>query len=165
MQFHWGDGIARPGSEHLIDSRRYPLEIQLVHRNIFGAVAVLAILADIGEEDNVKLEPLLTAVGRVNYRGLRASFSNFSLDGLLPIDLHYYCYSGSLTTPPCSENVTWIVLRETLLLSARQLSAFSGLYSIRMQEARAPVEIVDNWRPIQALNGRRVKSSAVPPIS
>ncbi len=66
--------------------------------------------------------------------------------GLLPRDTSYYTYMGSLTAPPCSESVTWFVLKTPVDISAEQISAFAKLY---------PHDV----RPLQPLNGRVVKES------
>jgi carbonic anhydrase len=66
--------------------------------------------------------------------------------GLLPVDRGYYTYSGSLTTPPCSENVTWFVLKRPITVSAAEIQRFSKLYR-------------HDTRPTQALYGRIVLES------
>ena len=69
-----------------------------------------------------------------------------SLAGLLPSSLAYYTYSGSLTTPPCTEGVQFFILKEPVTISTKQLETFVKLYPI-------------NARPVQPLNGRVIKSS------
>ena len=66
--------------------------------------------------------------------------------GLLPRDTSYYMYRGSLTAPPCTEGVTWFVLKTPMEISAKQINAFAKLY---------PHDV----RPLQPLNGRVVKES------
>jgi len=66
--------------------------------------------------------------------------------GLLPSDLGYYTYEGSVTAPPCTEGVTWFVLRTPVEISAPQIAAFAVLYS-------------NDARPVQPLHGRIVKES------
>jgi carbonic anhydrase len=66
---------------------------------------------------------------------------------LLPISLKYYTYPGSLSTPPCSENVTWYVLKTPIEMSAKQINAFKKIFKM-------------NARPVQALNGRKVQESS-----
>ena len=69
-----------------------------------------------------------------------------SLTGLLPSSLAYYTYSGSLTTPPCTEGVQFFILKEPVTIAAKQLATFVKLYPL-------------NARPVQPLNGRVIKSS------
>jgi carbonic anhydrase len=71
---------------------------------------------------------------------------SIDLAQLLPADRSYYTYMGSLTTPPCSEGVLWLVLRQPQQISAEQLAIFSRLYR-------------NNARPIQPSFGRMVKES------
>ena len=136
FSLHWGNDNAR-GSEHTIDSKRFPLEIHLVHFNqkysSFGdaisqpdGLAVLGIMADLKDPDSctagtdevMSLSSWRTAISTLmSTPGTPATQSGVQLDSLFPttnFDLQrYYSYPGGLTTPPCSESVTWIILKDT----------------------------------------------------
>lgn len=86
-------------------------------RDDHESLAVLGIFIDIDDHaDNVRLEKMLDAIAKTDYRGMTANFSGFSLDSLLPTgsaldEFHYYRYHGSLTTPVCHEAVVWTVCK------------------------------------------------------
>ena len=73
-----------------------------------------------------------------------ASAAHIDADNLLPDNRTYYTYSGSLTTPPCSEIVTWIVMDKPIFASQAQLDAFDNV-------------LHDNFRPVQPINGRTIR--------
>ena len=141
LHFHWGDH-SNNGSEHTIDNKRYPLEMHLVHYNskynnvseaIMGdernSLAVISVLFEISREDNEKLEPIMRkahAIRQVNGTVVSRGFGGVALDDLLPSSKEesFFTYEGSLTTPPCSEVVSWIILKEKATISERQIQIF-----------------------------------------
>jgi len=137
MQFH------RP-SEHRIDGRQFEMSVHLWHEDAQGRHAVVALMLDKGAAqpavqmvwNNLPLEKHEENAARVM---LDAST-------LLPADRRYYTYMGSLTAPPCSEGVQWVVLRTPQTVSAEQLELFARLYPM-------------NARPLQAAAGRRILQS------
>ena len=135
LQFH-----AHDPSEHTIDGRSYPLEIHFVHQNEAGQLAVVGVMIEEGEAD--------PAFGPV-IEGLQADGATATVEfaQLLPERLDYFTYDGSLTTPPCSEGVRWIVLAEPIQIGAEQLAALS--------EGHGATN-----RPVQPLEGRIVRSSS-----
>lgn len=76
---------------------------------------------------------------------------------LLPALRQYWTYPGSLTTPPLSESVTWIVLREPISISEKQMEKFRSLHFTSEEDER--IHMVNNFRPTQPLRGRVVKAS------
>lgn len=129
-------------SEHTIDGRHAPLEMHLVHRRTSYDLAVVAVLIEEGEENSL-LAPAwssLPADAAVPPRTVV-----LDLRRLLPQDLAHYTYRGSLTTPPCSEVVRWLVLREPMTMSIAQIEAFRALFP-------------DNYRPVQDLAGRVIRA-------
>jgi len=139
QQFHFH----RP-SEERIDGRQFAMSLHLVHKDAQGRLAVVALLLDEG--------PALEAVQQVwNHLPLekrdevRARVP-MPLAELLPADRRYYTYMGSLTTPPCSEGVRWIVMRQPVTVSAHQIEIFARLYPM-------------NARPLQQALGRRILQS------
>lgn len=135
-QFHF-----HTPSEEKIDGLTYPLVAHLVHRNSQGQLAVVAVLFQIGQE-NAALKPVFAHLP-AHEGGTEGLGAPIDLSALLPADRAYYSFTGSLTTPPCSEEVRWHVLRSPVTLSRAQWSAFTALYSM-------------NARPVQPLNDRQV---------
>lgn len=131
-------------SEHKINGRSYPLEVHLVHRNAGGGLAVIGVLFEEGTA-SAALESLLQsfpdAAGQE--KDLAATFQPATL---LPAQTGYYRYSGSLTTPPCSEGVLWSVARRTVTASPEQLSRFRKQF------------YNGNARPVQPMQGRILES-------
>jgi carbonic anhydrase len=139
VQFHFH----RP-SEERINGRQYDMVAHLVHKDPEGRLAVVAVLLDRGSAqaivqavwNNLPLEK-----GDEVHAGTRIDLAQ-----LLPEDKRYYTYMGSLTTPPCSEGVLWMVMKEAVPVSAEQVAIFSRLYPM-------------NARPIQQADGRLIKES------
>jgi carbonic anhydrase len=139
QQFHFH----RP-SEERIDGRQFEMSAHLVHRDGEGRLAVVAVLLDAGPAqpvvqtvwNNLPLEKHEEAPARV------------LLDpgALLPADRRYYTYMGSLTTPPCSEGVRWVVMRSPVAAAPEQIELFGRIYPM-------------NARPLQSAGGRRILQS------
>jgi carbonic anhydrase len=122
QQFHFH----RP-SEEKINGQSYEMEVHLVHADRDGNLAVVAVLLEEGE-DNRLVHELWKDLPSEKEK--EESLDNVLVDaaGLLPADRSYYTFSGSLTTPPCSENVTWFVLKHPVTVSATEIEQFSKLY-------------------------------------
>ncbi len=139
QQFHFH----RP-SEERIDGRQFEMSLHLVHKDEQGKLAVVALLFDKGPPhpvlqqvwNNLPLERGEAAPARVP----------LELAALLPPDRRYYTYMGSLTTPPCSEGVQWIVMRHPVTLAPEQIEIFARIYPM-------------NARPVQSASGRRILQS------
>ncbi len=136
VQFHF-----HTPSEEIIDDRRYPLVAHLVHKSDAGELAVVAVLFRQGR-DNAALASVFANMP-ATAGGRRAAGADFDPAALLPARRGYYGYTGSLTTPPCSEGVRWHILKQPVEVSPVQLAAFRRLYRM-------------NARPVQPLNGRVV---------
>lgn len=165
FHFHWGSSDGH-GSEHTVDKKKYAAELHLVHWNTtygdFGkavkqpdGLAVLGVFLKIGDA-KPGLQKVIDALGSIKTKGKSATFSGFDPQGLLPASLDYWTYSGSLTTPPLLECVTWIVLREPISVSSEQMMKFRQLNFNGEGESEKPM--VDNWRPSQPLHGRQVRA-------
>uniref|UniRef100_A0A674NN39 protein-tyrosine-phosphatase n=1 Tax=Takifugu rubripes TaxID=31033 RepID=A0A674NN39_TAKRU len=137
VEFHWGPSNGSEGSEHSINGRRFPVEMQ-----IYTIIAAIAVFFQVGTLDF--LEP-------------------FVLRDLLPSSLaSYYRYTGSLTTPPCSKVVDWIVFSRPIYVSYKQLESFYSIFTTEQQDHVKSVEYLrSNFRPIQSLDNRQVFKSAV----
>ena len=129
-------------SENTVHGKHYAMEAHLVHKDAKGNTAVVAVMFDVGAE-NAALKALWAAVPEKTEQEVSIP-AQLDLNTLLPTDKHYWRFSGSLTTPPCSEGVTWIVLKQSMTLSDAQLKKF------------AQTMHHDNNRPTQPLNGRVV---------
>lgn len=137
-QFHF-----HSPSEHLLDERQYPLEAHFVHKSADGRLLVLGVFFKEGER-NVALEETWNSMQNKKAGEVRIPVSEF-----FPQDLSYVTYQGSLTTPPCSEGVTWIVLKTPVEASRDQLSVLQKITG-------GP-----NNRPVQSLNGRPVLTDSL----
>ncbi|XP_003565803.1 alpha carbonic anhydrase 7 [Brachypodium distachyon] len=132
-------------SEHTIDGRRFPLELHLVHVSDNGDIAVIGILYSLGEPDSFydQIADKLRELRRSESHGVVAA-GMVELRSLQKRTGSYFRYSGSLTTPPCTEKVTWNILGKVREISAEQLQLLTGALPGK-----------DN-RPAQPLNGRSV---------
>jgi carbonic anhydrase len=121
-QFHFH----RP-SEEKINGKSYAMTVHLVHADEAGKLVVVAILLKKGE-DNPLVHELWKDLPKEKEK--EESLNDVQIDAkrLLPTDRSYYTFSGSLTTPPCSEDVTWFVLKHPVSVSAAEIRQFAKLY-------------------------------------
>ncbi len=132
-------------SEEQINGKGFDMVGHLVHADTDGHLAVVAILFSAGVS-NPLLETLWKNIPPEKDKTVEVSTVFVNVEELMPPQLRYYTYSGSLTTPPCTEGVTWYILKSTSSLSNEQLATFTKLYPH------------DN-RPPQKLNNRQVLES------
>jgi carbonic anhydrase len=112
-------------SEHLIAGYRYPMEMQLVHVNKNGSLAIISILIEEGEA-NPEFQKIISNAPVLGMFEVADSFIN--VKALLPADASiFYNYTGSLTTPPCTEGVRWFVMEKTIQFSAEQIAIFQKI--------------------------------------
>jgi carbonic anhydrase len=137
-QFHF-----HTPSENVINNHQYPLEGHFVHADKDGNLAVVAVMFEMGD-NNPELAKLTATLPKSGQTVKLAQA--FAVKDLLPSITNYYRFNGSLTTPPCSEGVRWIVLQETKTLSKDQDKALMSMMG-------------HNNRPVQALNARKVLSN------
>ncbi|MBI5784617.1 MAG: carbonic anhydrase family protein [Rhodocyclales bacterium] len=139
LQFHFH----RP-SEERVNGKAFEMVIHLVHRDAEGRLAVIAVLLDKGIENQL-IQTLWNHMPLEVDQDVTPSVA-IDLNALLPENRAYYTYMGSLTTPPCSEDVLWMVFKQPMPVSAEQVGIFSRLYR-------------NNARPIQPSNNRLVKEN------
>jgi len=121
-QFHFH----RP-SEEKINGNDFEMVVHLVHADDEGKLAVVAVLLQKGE-DNPLVHELWNDLPKEKEKEEFLDSVKIDVAGLLPADRGYYSFQGSLTTPPCSENVTWFVLKHPVTISAAEIEQFSKLY-------------------------------------
>ena len=139
LQYHFH----RP-SEHLIGGKSFPMEAHFVHRNAAGTLAVVGVLMTAGKA-NAAFAKIVATMPMQEGPAVKADAA-INANALLPKQLAYYRYSGSLTTPPCSEVVNWLLLRASIEVAKADIDAFAKLYPM-------------NARPVQKDNRRFVLSS------
>jgi len=166
LHWHWGSEDSH-GSEHTIDAKIYPMEVHLVHWNKkYGTIgealkhtdglAVIGFMYEVSVFVNAEYQNIVDSFSKIgNNRGEKEKLGKtVKLNDIVPpmfgsLDAYYY-YQGSLTTPTCNEAVLWTVALNTIPISMDQLKQFRDLQN------DAGAGIVDNFRPVQPLNGRLV---------
>lgn len=131
-------------SEEQIDGKPSDMVAHLVHQDSKGHLAVVAVLLKTGSPNSV-LDVLWSHLPKEKDQTISVP-DVINVANLLPASRGYYTYSGSLTTPPCTEGVRWFVLKQTVEVSPQQVQAFAKLYP-------------DNARPVQPLHGRTVQET------
>ncbi|KAJ0065991.1 hypothetical protein NL108_001214 [Boleophthalmus pectinirostris] len=173
LHLHWGSGgPSHGGSEHTIDGLSSEAELHIVHYNseLFpnisaamkqkNGLAVLGILIEAGDETNPGFNNIIRYLSRIRHAEQEVLIPGFDVSSLLPKDLsRYYRYNGSLTTPPCYQEVTWTVFYEKVKISKTQLFKLETiLYSSKYEEMDRML-LQDNYRSTQPLNHRVIYKS------
>ncbi|MEA5576245.1 carbonic anhydrase family protein [Anabaena sp. UHCC 0451] len=137
IQFHF-----HTPSEHTINNKASALEMHLVHRNAQNQLAVVGVMINKGANNPfiAQIWQHIPTLGKNN----AVQNSTINAANLLPKNKDFFSYNGSLTTPPCSENVKWNVLIEPIQVAEKQIEAFQSLYQV-------------NARPVQPVNARIVE--------
>ncbi|HEY6483543.1 MAG TPA: carbonic anhydrase family protein [Steroidobacteraceae bacterium] len=137
-QFHFH----RP-SEEYVHGKQYDMVLHLMHKSSDGQVAGVAVLLQAG-----RANPVIGQVWRhmPQKEGQQPAAVNVNPGEMLPHETGYYLYPGSVTAPPCTEGVKWLVLKTPMEISPEQIQAFARLY---------PHDV----RPVQPLNGRVIQES------
>ena len=140
VQFHF-----HHPSEEKVDGKAHAMVAHLVHKNAEGKLAVVAVLLD-GGGDNATIDTIWKNLPKEKEKQVAVSGTTIDASALLPKDRAYYTFEGSLTTPPCSEGVRWLVMKSPTKISDGELATFAGVYPM-------------NARPTQPLNGRSIEVS------
>ena len=131
-------------SEHMVAGRSFPMEAHFVHRADSGALAVVGVLMSTGKS-NAAFARVAATMPAKEGPAAKAD-AGFNPNEMLPRKLGYYRYPGSLTTPPCSETVEWLLLNTPITVAEADVAAFAKLYPL-------------NARPVQRANRRYVLQS------
>jgi carbonic anhydrase len=137
LQFHF-----HKPAEEKISGKGHDMDVHLVHRGPDGKLAVVAVLLDAGKP-NALIKTLWDNVPKEKGKEALVATVKINAVELLPSNKGYYTFAGSLTTPPCSEDVTWFVLKTPVTLAADEIARFGRFYPM-------------NARPIQPLNDRDI---------
>jgi carbonic anhydrase len=140
LQFHF-----HHPAEEKVNYKGFSMVAHLVHKNAEGQLAVVAVLIDPGAA-NPLVNKVWTHMPLDVKDRVQVPAALFDMKELLPQDQRYYQFMGSLTTPPCTEGVLWMVLKQPMTVSRDQLKLFTQLFPM-------------NARPTQALNGRVVREA------
>lgn len=134
LQFHFH----RP-SEHTVGGKSFPMEVHFVHQNAAGGLAVVGVLMATGAA-NSAFAQVTTAMPQKEGPAVPVA-APIDPNAFLPKGRSYYRYTGSLTTPPCSETVEWLLMVEPIEVADADVAAFAKLYAM-------------NARPVQRVNRR-----------
>ena len=140
QQFHFH----HPAEEE-VSGASYPMVAHLVHKSADGKLAVVAVLLAEGSANDF-VERLWKHLPQGQGKEITVPGDSVDVSTLLPAARGYFTYSGSLTTPPCSEGVTWFVLKSPVQISQSEIAAFAKKYP-------------HNARPIQPLHGRVIQAT------
>lgn len=140
QQFHFH----HPAEERVF-GKPYPMVAHLVHTNASGQLAVVAVLLTEGAA-NLAVERVWKYLPDEKGKELAPDKVTVNANDLLPAMRGYYTFDGSLTTPPCSEGVTWFVLKDPSQVSSEEIATFAQRYA-------------HNARPLQPVNGRTIRET------
>lgn len=140
LQFHF-----HTPSEHQFNGQSYEMELHLVHSDKNGNLAVLGMMIQEGKENEILASVWDGLPTEETEEGNSGDYL-IDLQALLPQNQMSYHYAGSLTTPPCTEEVKWIVFEQPIEMSKEQIQAFQQIFP-------------DNHRPVQPLNDREVNKN------
>lgn len=135
IQFHF-----HSPSEHTINNKQFPMELHLVHKSKEDELLVIGVMIKNGKSNKI-LNSIFKHAPEEEHKKEELK-ENININLLLPKNKDYYLYSGSLTTPPCTEGVTWVVLKTPIMASIEDIEKFKRIM-------KHP-----NNRPVQPLNSR-----------
>ncbi|KAK7134271.1 hypothetical protein R3I93_017626 [Phoxinus phoxinus] len=174
FHLHWGNGNSSNGSEHTVNGKQYPMELQILNvnskynaslpaalaANDSTALAILSFFIEgVAQNQTNKWTNLTSLLGSITGSGNSTSINQTSMNSLLEgVDrTKYYRYQGSYTTPNCSEVVIWTVFKDTIKVSQDVINSFTAI-KFKGVGGLAPANMTNNFRGVQPLNGRNVTS-------
>ena len=151
FHFHWGKTDGH-GSEHIVNGKSFSAELHLVHWNTEkfssfeeakkyrGGLTVVAAFLELSDVGTSAVDKITSCLSNVQYKGESFQMPHLTdslyLTDLLPVNKHeYWTYYGSLTTPPCYESVDWIIFRNPVPVSRKQLSVFRHLKAVSSEDS------------------------------
>ncbi|CAH8574526.1 unnamed protein product [Heterobilharzia americana] len=156
------------GSDHQINGVAFPAELQLYAFNFVlypnystalskpNGLAAVSIFLKVGDQSSADLTALLSTTEQVQLKGQFKRLHGLILDAIIPPVFHYMTYQGSLPFPACHETVTWILLNHPIVITDTQLKS---LRQLRIAQFRGSGSMADNYRTIQKLNNRSVRTN------
>jgi carbonic anhydrase len=136
----------RTPSEEAVKGKLTDMSVQFLHKSADGQMAILAVrLAENQDAPNAVLATLFSGLPRKSGETVKIS-DLINPGGLIPADRGYWTYTGSLTTPPCTEGVRWFVFQQPVTLSRTQLRNYTSLFHM-------------NTRPLQDAHGREIEAN------
>ncbi|CAB1341838.1 unnamed protein product [Coregonus sp. 'balchen'] len=170
IRLHFGSEDSQ-GSEHLLNGQTFPAEVQLIHYNqeLYAnyseaakspnGIAIVSIFIKISESPNVFLNRMLNrdTITRITYKHDAFLLMGLNIADLYPDTTHFITYEGSMTTPPCFETATWILMNKPVYVTQMQM------HSLRLLSQNEPYKIFlsmsDNTRPAQPLLQRCIRTN------
>ena len=138
LQFHF-----HTPSENTVEGRSYPMEAHFVHADTDGNLAVVGVLFDDGATNSF-IATIWAHMPEQAGETKELPELQLNVENLLPANRSYYRFNGSLTTPPCTEGVRWMVMKNAVSVSPSQARKFNTVMG------------GDNNRPVQPVNARPV---------
>ncbi|XP_078064893.1 carbonic anhydrase-related protein 10-like, partial [Mustelus asterias] len=173
IRLHFGS-VDSQGSEHWIGGKSFPAEVHLIHYNVHlyqnvseasrypNGLMIISLFIEIDEIPNPFLNRMLSRemITRISYKYDAHFLAGLRLEQLFPESFGFITYSGSMTTPPCYETVTWILLDQYITITSVQM------HSLRLLSQDRPSALFqsmsDNYRLLQPLNSRTLRTNVDP---
>ncbi|XP_077372943.1 carbonic anhydrase 12 [Festucalex cinctus] len=171
LHIHWGSKTNPLGSEHTVDSKQYAAELHIVHYNSekypnasmafdkSDGLAVLGVFIEIGAA-NPAYDNILSYLSQIPKKSNGYKIPAFDIRGLMPQRLaEYFRYDGSLTAPPCYQNVLWTVFKNPVTISQAQYGTLTASLFASSANRATAVPLVNNFRNPHGVENRIVLSS------